>query len=72
MGLRGFWEVRASDSVTSAFEDGRLSAIRTDRLYAQQYPGTHFKRLSRPRTHGIVGYHGKNPQQHHRGSIPEH
>jgi hypothetical protein len=29
-----------------------------------------FRRLSRPRAHGIVGCHGKNPQWHHRESIP--
>jgi hypothetical protein len=35
------------DSVTSALEGSRLSALRTGRLYSQEYPGTHFKRLSR-------------------------
>jgi hypothetical protein len=55
--------LRLPDSVTSAPEGGRLLAIRTTgRLYPQQYPGTHFKRLSRPRVHGIVGCHEKNPQ----------
>jgi hypothetical protein len=55
--------LRLPDSVTSALEGVRLSAIRTGRrLYLQEYPGTHFKRLSRPRAHGIVGCHGKNPQ----------
>jgi hypothetical protein len=51
--------LRLPDSVTSALEGGRLSAIR---LYPQEYPGAHFKRLSQPRAHGIVGCHGKNPQ----------
>jgi hypothetical protein len=50
------------DSVTLALEGGRLSAICTSRLYPQDYPGTHFKRLSRPQARGIVGCHGKNPQ----------
>jgi hypothetical protein len=29
----------------------RLSALRTGRLYPQEYPGTHFERLNRPRAH---------------------
>jgi hypothetical protein len=40
----------------------RLSDLRTGRLYPQEYPGTHFERLSRPRAHGLVGCPGKNPQ----------
>jgi hypothetical protein len=39
-----------------------LSALRTGRLYPQEYPGTHFERLSRPRAHGLVGCLGKYPQ----------
>jgi hypothetical protein len=54
--------LRIPDSVTSALEGGRMSALHTGRLYPQEYPGTRFKRLSRPRAHGIVGCHGKNPQ----------
>jgi hypothetical protein len=52
--------LRHPDSVTSALEGARLSATRTGRLYPQEY--IHFKRLSRPRAHGIVECHGKNPQ----------
>jgi hypothetical protein len=33
MGPRRFWEVKASDSVTSALEGGRLSALRIGHLY---------------------------------------
>jgi hypothetical protein len=51
--------LRPPDSATSALEGGRLLAILTGRLCPQEYPGTHFKRLSRPRAHGIVGCHGK-------------
>jgi hypothetical protein len=54
--------LRLPDSVTSALEGSRLSAIRTSRLYPQEYPGTHFKSLSRARAYGIVGCHGQNPQ----------
>jgi hypothetical protein len=37
----------------------RLSALRTGRLHPQEYPGTHFERLSRPRAHGLIGCLGK-------------
>jgi hypothetical protein len=63
--ITGLWgpessgRLRLPDSVTSTC--GRLSALLTGRLYPQEYPGTRFKRLSRPRAHGIVGCHVKNP-----------
>jgi hypothetical protein len=66
--ITGLWgpegprRLRLPDSLTSALEGGRFLALRTGRLYPQEYPGTHFKRLNRPRAHGIVGCHGKNPQ----------
>jgi hypothetical protein len=69
-GPEGSGRLRLPDSVTSVLEGGRLSALRTGRLYPQKYPGTNFKRLSQPRAHGIVGCHGKSPQWHHQGSIP--
>jgi hypothetical protein len=53
-GPEGYGRLRLPDSVTSALEGGRLSAISTGRIYLQEYPGTHFKRLSRPRAYGIV------------------
>jgi hypothetical protein len=46
-----------------------LPALRTGHFYPQEYPGTHFERLSRPRAHGLVGCLGKSPQWHDRGSI---
>jgi hypothetical protein len=57
MGPEGSGRLRLPDSVTSALEGGRLLALRTGRLHPQEYPGTHFKRLSRPQAHGIVGCH---------------
>jgi hypothetical protein len=45
-GPEGSWRLRLPDSLTSAIECGRLSALGTGRLYPQEYPGTYFKRLS--------------------------
>jgi hypothetical protein len=59
-GPEGSGRLRLPDSVTSAFE-GDISATRTGRLYPQEYSGIHFKRLTRPWSHGLVGCHGKNP-----------
>jgi hypothetical protein len=59
MGPRGSWEVKASRFYDMALEGGRLSAIRTGRLYPQEYPGTYFKSLIRYRAHGIVECYGK-------------
>jgi hypothetical protein len=53
------------------YKGGRSSAIRTGRLTSGEIPGTHFQRMSRPQgTWFCRGYHGKNPQWHHRESIP--
>jgi hypothetical protein len=41
-GTEGSGRLKLPDSVTSALEGGRLSAILTSRLYPQEYPGTHF------------------------------
>jgi hypothetical protein len=54
--------LRLPDSVTLALEGGRLSVLHTGCLYLQEYPDTHFKMLSKPRAHGIVECHRKNPQ----------
>jgi hypothetical protein len=74
--ITGLWgpdvsgRLRLPDSVTSAVEDGWFLILRTGRIYPQEYPGTHFDRLSRPRARGIVGCHCKNPHWHHRVLIP--
>jgi hypothetical protein len=41
-GSEGSGRLRFPDSVTSTLEGGRLSALRTGRLYTQEYRGTHF------------------------------
>jgi hypothetical protein len=69
-GPEGSGRLRLPDSVKSALESGWLSALRNGRLYPQEYPGTHFKRLSRPRAHGIVGCHVNKSPLTPPGSIP--
>ena len=39
---RGLGELRLLDFLTTALYGGRLSALRTDRLYPKDIPGTHF------------------------------
>jgi hypothetical protein len=55
-------KLRLPDSVTSALEGDKFSAIRTGRLYPRRILVLTFKRLSLPRAHGIVRRHEKNPQ----------
>jgi hypothetical protein len=45
--------LRFPDSVTSARESGRLSAIPIDCLYSLEYPGTYFERMSETWAHGL-------------------
>jgi hypothetical protein len=47
--VRCFIAFQIPYSVTSALENGWLSALLAGRLYPQDHPGTHFKRLSRTR-----------------------
>jgi hypothetical protein len=48
-GPQGSGRLRPPDSVTSALEGGRLSAIRPGRLYPQEYPGIHLRGWVDPR-----------------------
>jgi hypothetical protein len=51
----------------------RSSLLHTGRLYPQEFLYILvliFRGWVDPRAHGSVGSIGKNPQQHHRGSIP--
>jgi hypothetical protein len=57
--------LRLPDSVTSALEGGRLSAIRTGRLYPLILRG-----WVEPGHMELSDATEKNPQWHHRGSIP--
>jgi hypothetical protein len=54
MGSSGSGSLGFPDSVTSAFEGCMLSALRTSRIYPQEYPGTRFKMLNRPQAHEIA------------------
>ena len=60
---RGVQEVKAPRFLnTRHMKVIRSSPLRTSPLYPQEYPGTHFQRLSRPRAHGLVGCFRKIPQ----------
>ena len=48
------------------------SPLRTGRLYPQEYPCTHFQRLSRPRAHGLVGCFGKKIPSNTTGDRSRH
>ena len=48
-GFWGFWQVKTPEFLdTWHMKVVRSSPLRTGRLYPQEYPGTHFQRLSRP------------------------
>jgi hypothetical protein len=59
----GSGRLRLPDSMTSALEGSRLSALHTGRYCTpRSILVLIFQKLNRPRLHGIVGCHGKNLQ----------
>jgi hypothetical protein len=70
-GPRGSSSLKAPDFLdVRYYKGGRSLAISTGRLYPRRSPWYSFQRLSRPEGTRFRWSHGKNPQRHHRESIP--